>query len=93
MGWHLENEQKSSIKNHCSTVLQSFRKYWEKDVRFTMDLLSQLLEDIDACTTKLDSKDTLKDFASFLGVYNTVLKCIYTSGEFVTLQFVTELVS
>ena len=49
-----------------------------------MDLLSQLLEDIDACTTKLDSKDMLKDFASFLGVYNTVLKCIYTSGEFVT---------
>lgn len=47
-----------------------------------MDLLSQLLEDIDACTTKLESQDTLKDFASFLGVYNTVLKCIYTSGEF-----------
>lgn len=71
VGWHLE--QKSKVKVHCSIVLQSFHQCWEADSRFTLDLLSQLLEDIEGCHEKLTEDDDseirvkVNEFGSFVG--------------------------
>lgn len=72
VGWHLETEQKWKVKLHCSTVLQSFQHCWENDSKFTLDLLGQLLEDIEACQEKFDGSGgeddkKLKEFGSFVG--------------------------
>lgn len=73
IGWHLETEQTSKVKLHCSVVLQSFQQCWEGDPKFTLDLLGQLLEDIEACQEKLNGDNPegnsmkLKEFGSFVG--------------------------
>lgn len=70
VGWHLELEQKASVKLHCSVVLQSFHQCWEADQKFTLNLLEQLLEDIEACHEEengVTSKTKLKEFGSFVG--------------------------
>lgn len=72
VGWHLETAQKAAVKMHCSIVLQSFKKFWESDTKFTLDLLGQLLEDIEACNDKLNqeggvSESQSKEFGSFVG--------------------------
>lgn len=68
VGWHLETEQKPVVKLHCSSVLQSFHHYWEADSKFTLDLLGQLLEDIEACQDQFnDDNKKLKEFGSFVG--------------------------
>lgn len=76
VGWHLEIEQHSRVKNHCSIILQSFQQCWEADTKFTLDLLGQLLEDIEACHIKMDeeggdgfSGKKLKEFGSFVGEF------------------------
>lgn len=69
VGWHLELDQNSDVKLHCSVVLQSFQ-CWKSDSKFTLDLLRQLLEDIEACNDE-DGGDMdeskLKEFGSFVG--------------------------
>ena len=76
VGWHLETEQNSKVKNHCSVVLQSFQQSWEADSKFTLDLLGQLLEDIIACHDKIGGEcgdsvisNKLKEFGSFVGEF------------------------
>lgn len=72
VGWHLELDQPARVKIHCSIVLQSFQQCWEADTKFTLDLLGQLLEDIEACDQPSDGdgdgcKKKLKEFGSFVG--------------------------
>lgn len=74
VGWHLETEQKAKVKLHCSIVLQSFQQCWETDTKFTLDLLGQLLEDIEACQEKFNGSGgndvkKLKEFGSFVGEF------------------------
>lgn len=73
VGWHLE--QKSKVKIHCSIVLQNFQQCWLADSKFTLDLLGQLLEDIDACHDQKEEAgdNTMKkvdEFGSFVGEFN-----------------------
>lgn len=72
VGWHLELEQQTNVKIHCSIVLQSFHQCWEADPKFTLDLLGQLLEDIEACKDSEEIADNsekkLKEFGSFVGM-------------------------
>lgn len=73
VGWHLELEQQANVKIHCSIVLQSFHQCWEADQKFTLDLLGQLLEDIEACNDQSNEESAerpekkLKEFGSFVG--------------------------
>jgi hypothetical protein len=76
VGWHLETEQSSRVKNHCSIVLQSFQQCFEGDTKFTLGLLSQLMEDITACQeSPVDESGDgftgikLKEFGSFVGEF------------------------
>ena len=72
IGWMMELQQKSKVKNHCSIVLQSFKVFWQNDTKFTLDLLGQLLEDIDGCTEKVEENGdgnlkNYKEFGAFVG--------------------------
>lgn len=84
VGWHLEMEQSAIVKQSCSRLLQTFKPFWEKDIKFTLSLLGQFLEDIQGCGEDCieNSEDQEKCFGSFVGTFNTVLKCIYSSPEY-----------
>ncbi|XP_070506242.1 serine/threonine-protein kinase Smg1 [Chironomus tepperi] len=85
IGWMMEPQQKSRVKNQCSIVLQSFKIFWQNDTKFTLDLLGQLLEDIEGCTEKVDESGdgsvNYKEFGAFVGVFNAIIKSIYVSPE------------
>uniref|UniRef100_A0A336K3Y9 CSON000458 protein n=2 Tax=Culicoides sonorensis TaxID=179676 RepID=A0A336K3Y9_CULSO len=87
IGWHLETEQKSNVKHECSRVLQNFQEYWKKDVKFTVSLLGQFLEDIEAFRLDHTSTDTEKSseisLGSFISAYNTIVKCLSTSPDII----------
>jgi serine/threonine-protein kinase SMG1 len=103
VGWHLEAEQSVETKFHISKVLQEFNPFWEKDLKFTLNLLTLFLEDITACGEEIAHKpedDAANEdgernasppfldksvlpefcFGSFVGAFNTVLKCLASSG-------------
>lgn len=85
VGWHLETDQKAHVKYECSRVLQSFQHYWKKDVKFTTSLLGQFLEDIEAFhldQTSDGEKSSEVSLGSFISAFNTVLKCLSSSAEF-----------
>lgn len=72
VGWHLELDQRAEVKIHCSIVLQSFRQCWEGDSKFTLKLLGNLLEDIEAChdgELSDDCQTKMKEFGSFVGKF------------------------
>lgn len=69
VGWHLELDQKNDVKLHCSVVLQTFQ-CWKSDSKFTLNLLRQLLEDIEACNDEEAGEmdeSKMKEFGSFVG--------------------------
>lgn len=57
VGWHLETDQTSALKLHCSRTLQMFNQFWSVDAEFTRNLLGQFLEDITVCGEELQSTD------------------------------------
>lgn len=74
IGWMMESQQDTKVKIHCSSVLQSFKIFWQNDSKFTLDLLGQLLEDIDGCIEKLNEeneqvrKSSIEEYSSFVGM-------------------------
>ncbi|XP_058811557.1 serine/threonine-protein kinase Smg1 [Topomyia yanbarensis] len=96
VGWHLETDQVSEVKNHCSKVLQSFKVFWNEDLEFTLNLLGQFVEDIGVCCEDLESPEGASvdhfsssaiSFSSLLDAFNTVIKCLLLTPE-VLLQSV-----
>jgi serine/threonine-protein kinase SMG1 len=87
IGWMMEDQQEDKVKIHCASVLESFKIYWQNDTKFTLDLLGQLLEDIEGCIEKHTSEDVkarernFKEFVSFVGCLNAIIKSIYVSSE------------
>jgi serine/threonine-protein kinase SMG1 len=61
VGWHLEAEQTFDTKFHISKVLQEFKPFWEKDIKFTLNLLTLFLEDITACGDEINHKTDEED--------------------------------
>ncbi|XP_058442712.1 serine/threonine-protein kinase Smg1 [Malaya genurostris] len=88
VGWHLETDQTNDVKQHCSKVLQSFKVFWNEDLEFTLNLLSQFVEDIGVCCEELESAEGAShisssaiSFSSLLDAFNTVIKCLLLSPE------------
>lgn len=85
IGWHLETDQLISIKDHCSSILQTFKPFWLSDVTFTRNLLSQFLEDIVSFRDEVEKPSSGRDspdicVGSIVGATNSILKCIYDSS-------------
>ncbi len=48
VGWHIDATQKEAITQYTSDALVTFQKYWTADMTFSMTLLGQFLEDMEA---------------------------------------------
>lgn len=85
IGWHLETDQLITIKDHCSSILQTFKPFWLSDVTFTRNLLSQFLEDIVSFRDEVEKPSSGRStpdicVGSIVGATNSILKCIYDSS-------------
>ncbi|KAK6170598.1 hypothetical protein SNE40_018955 [Patella caerulea] len=91
VGWHIDSTQKESLINYTSEALVSFRKFWMSDLSFSVTLLGQFLEDMEAYSEDLvlciggqgsiedelpTSDECVTKISSLLRVFTTVLNCL-----------------
>nr|XP_032520862.1 serine/threonine-protein kinase SMG1 isoform X1 [Danaus plexippus plexippus] len=88
VGWHVDNTQSKKIKEFALQSLYKLSRHWQADVSFSVNLLNQFVEDMVAYSNDLDSNECDKDadvhshedciqkVASFLNVFNTVVKSL-----------------
>ncbi|PIK34773.1 putative serine/threonine-protein kinase SMG1 [Apostichopus japonicus] len=55
VGWHIDVTQKLSLIKYCAESLVSLRPFWLEDMNFTIHLLSQFVEDLEAYAEDLAS--------------------------------------
>ncbi|KAK2173298.1 hypothetical protein NP493_886g00000 [Ridgeia piscesae] len=48
VGWHIDATQKEALTSYTSNALVSFRQFWLADIHFSLTLLGQFLEDMEA---------------------------------------------
>ena len=48
VGWHIDIQQESSLIDFIATSLVSLHEFWIKDMPFSVELLKQFLEDMEA---------------------------------------------
>ena len=48
VGWHIDTQQKPSLITYISTSLVSLRDFWVEEMVFSVELLKQFLEDMEA---------------------------------------------
>ncbi|CAH2269319.1 jg23996 [Pararge aegeria aegeria] len=90
VGWHVDNAQPNKIREFALQSLFKLSRHWQADVGFSVNLLNQFVEDMVAYCHELDSNKSDKDgdansheecmqkIASFLNVFNTVVKSLGT---------------
>jgi PI-3-kinase-related kinase SMG-1 len=91
VGWHIDTNQDESLITFIADSLVSLHQYWIEDITFSVDLLKQFLEDMDAYTNELaggsnkapvlpDEQSTpeecLSKLTALLHVFTTVLKAL-----------------
>lgn len=48
VGWHIDSTQKDTLIDFTSAALIEFHKFWVGDLSFSVTLLGQFLEDMEA---------------------------------------------
>lgn len=48
VGWHIDTQQKPSLISYISSALVSLRDFWVEEMGFSVELLKQFLEDMEA---------------------------------------------
>lgn len=48
VGWHIDVTQRDSLTEYTSEALISFHQFWSADLSFSVNLLGQFLEDMEA---------------------------------------------
>ena len=48
VGWHIDTQQKSSLISYISISLVSLKEFWVQEIVFSVELLKQFLEDMEA---------------------------------------------
>ncbi|CAK1544820.1 unnamed protein product [Leptosia nina] len=87
VGWHVDSSQPKKIREFALQALFKMSRHWQADVGFSIHLLNQFIEDMVAYSG-LDDKsvkeeessveDCIQNIASFLNVFNTVVKSLGT---------------
>lgn len=106
VGWHVDNAQPKKIKDFALQSLFKLSRHWQADVGFSVNLLSQFIEDMVAYATDLDAdviekdepntpEECIQKITSFLNVYNTVVKSLGqllspNLSQIVSWNFLTE---
>lgn len=48
VGWHIDGSQAITVTQYASRSLQKLNRYWIADLQFSLTLLGQFLEDMEA---------------------------------------------
>jgi len=48
VGWHIDSSQKDKVIEYTATALTGFQDFWSADLSFSVTLLGQFLEDMEA---------------------------------------------
>jgi len=48
VGWHIDSTQKDKVLEYTAAALIGFHEFWSADLSFSVTLLSQFLEDMEA---------------------------------------------
>jgi len=48
VGWHIDSSQKDKVIDYTATALTGFQDFWSVDLSFSVTLLGQFLEDMEA---------------------------------------------
>jgi len=48
VGWHIDSTQKDKVMEYTATALIGFQEFWSADLSFSVTLLGQFLEDMEA---------------------------------------------
>ncbi|XP_067130817.1 serine/threonine-protein kinase SMG1 [Centruroides vittatus] len=89
VGWHIDNSQSHSFIKYISKALISFHQFWIADMKFTLNLLGQFLEDMGAYAEDLTNVDSdnrdedapsaeecLAKISCLIRVFTTVMKSL-----------------
>ncbi|XP_076329859.1 serine/threonine-protein kinase Smg1 isoform X2 [Tachypleus tridentatus] len=59
VGWHIDSTQAYSLTRYTSEALISFQQFWVEDINFSVTLLGQFLEDMEAYAEDLVQGNTI----------------------------------
>ncbi|GAB6021589.1 Serine/threonine-protein kinase smg1 [Chamberlinius hualienensis] len=104
VGWHIDPSQSEPIITYTSEALISFHQYWVADISFSVTLLGQFLEDMEAYSDvlgglnknqKVEDDHLPEKISSLLRAYTTVIKSLkhhFNPGYStrITASFVTD---
>ncbi|CAG0882902.1 unnamed protein product [Darwinula stevensoni] len=88
VGWHIDTTQSSAIQEYIVSVFQMLHPYWLADLPFTLNLMTQFLEDMDCYSEQLLTSGSIADLeensqechiaklTSLLRVFSTVVKSL-----------------
>lgn len=84
VGWHIDSSQKDSLIDFTSSALIDFHNFWVMDLSFSITLLGQFLEDMEAYTEDLTysgsdriyEEDCVCKISALLKVFTTVVKSL-----------------
>lgn len=91
VGWHIDATQKDDIIQFTSESLISFHQFWTSDLTFSVTLLGQFLEDMEAYAEDLNlissgqtvvddeiapPEDCIVKIGALLKVFTTVVKSL-----------------
>lgn len=48
VGWHIDSSQKDTVIEYAATALIGFHEFWSANLSFSVTLLGQFLEDMEA---------------------------------------------
>ena len=82
VGWHIDGTQKGSLRQYTSDALIGLHDFWVTDITFSVTLLGQFLEDMEAYTEVRSQHVVLFDKISVSGAWGTnpFLPC-FTAGN------------
>ncbi|XP_077975239.1 serine/threonine-protein kinase SMG1-like isoform X1 [Styela clava] len=87
VGWHIDHSQDISLIIFCANALQSLQPHWQNDLDFSLTLLNQFLEDMEAYAEGIDKlqetvelaenpESLLMKTAALLRAFSTVVRSI-----------------
>lgn len=87
VGWHIDSTQPSHVADFSSVCLRSLSDYWIQDIKFTVNLLTQILEDAQMYSDEVTEDSSITDeafskttnFIRFFAMVSLYIHNIYDS--------------
>ncbi|XP_028517043.1 serine/threonine-protein kinase SMG1 [Exaiptasia diaphana] len=103
VGWHIDTSQQESLTRHTSECLIQLHPYWASDIAFSLTLLGQFLEDMEAYAEELSMVLVTSPYTSLpklTALVRVLMTVINGIGEYfspsqtpaVTIPYITDIV-